>query len=530
MGRQSKPAPRHASEPTQRAVRVEQLKNKQGHRHPGGSVTNMTTQLEAPRPQIDRTLYIDLDGTLLKTDMLWESALLLVRSKPWLFFSLLMSAIKGRAYLKRYIANRVDIKPETLPFNRELLEWLRLQHDKGRRLVLATASDELLARKIAAHLNIFADVIGSDGVNNLKSSKKLASIQQQGADFEYAGNSRSDLIIWNSCTRAIPVGASKSIISALQDSGKLGFTFEKRRRPLSVWRKAIRAHQWSKNFLVFIPLLAGHKLLGRHFVVPALELFWSLSFLASATYILNDLLDLTADREHPQKRFRALASGEVTIPEGIVLALVLFAAGVILSAACSLPALIISLAYVAISMMYSFWLKRLLLIDVFTLSGLYTLRIIGGGVVSGIMLSGWLLSFSCFLFLSLGFSKRTAELCRRAQESDQLSVGGRAYRPSDLPQINQFGVVSGLLSSLVLALYIGSDQVRLLYSEPNWLWLIIPLSLYWITRLWLIAYRGELNEDPVVFALTDSTTIFVCLGYLVVVLFAMSGLHVGFMQ
>ena len=300
------------------------------------------------------------------------------------------------------------------------------------------------------------------------------------------------------------------------------------RPPIRVWSDLIRTHQWSKNVLVFVPVLTSHRILERAYLLPALEMFLSLNLAASATYIFNDLRDLAADRQHPRKRYRALASGQVAIREGIVVAALLGIAGFSLAAYSGIPALLMLAAYVAISLSYSLWLKKKLLVDVFTLSGLYTLRIIAGGVVSGIVLSGWLLSFSVFLFLSLGFSKRTAEI--RASRGGKFNLAGRAYRKSDFFQISQFGVASGFVSSLVLALYVGSDQVRLLYREPAWLWFLVPLFLFWIARLGLLAYRGELHEDPVVFALTDFVTICFAFVGLGVGLLATSGVRLEFMK
>ena len=475
-------------------------------------------------------LYVDLDGTLLRTDVLWESALAEISASPWVIFSLLRLAIRGRAVLKRHLALRVAIRPETLPYNRPFLAWLESQRATGRRLILATASDEIIARDIAKHLGIFDDWIASDGVSNLKGSVKLSRIQaRDGGAFEYAGNSGSDMVIWDQCLRAVPVCAPGSVLAKLKKSGKVSAEFHREPRSWRTWSKLARIHQWSKNLLVFLPVLTSHRILERAALIPALEMFLSLSLVASATYIVNDLHDLAADRQHPRKRFRALASGDVTIPEGIALAGILGMAGYALAALSGVPALLMLTLYVAISLSYSFWLKKKLLVDVFALSGLYTLRIIAGGIVTGIVLSGWLLSFSVFLFLSLAFSKRTAEL-RALHRSSKSNVGGRAYRRSDLLQMNHFGVASGFVSSLVLALYVGSDQVTRLYAEPAWLWFLVPLFLFWITRLWLLAYRGELNEDPVVYALTDrSTLVFggICLG---LGLLAISGLHLGFIK
>lgn len=475
-------------------------------------------------------LYVDLDGTLLKSDMLWETALEELLARPWSIPTLVREAFRGRAAFKRYLALRRGIRPETLPYNEPFLAWLEIERMGGRRLILATASDEVIAKTIADHLGIFQEFVASDGVINLKGARKLALMQaRENGPFGYAGNSRSDLSIWEYCQEAIPVSAAKSVSAEVRKACKVPIEFSRRSRSVRVWSKLVRSHQWSKNLLVFVPVLTSHRIFDRGALLPALEMAVSLSLAASATYIFNDLHDLASDRQHPRKRLRPLASGDVSIPEGIAVAGLLGVTGFGLAALSGMPAVLMLASYVLISAAYSLHLKKKLLVDVFTLSGLYTLRIIAGGIVTSIMLSGWLLSFSVFLFLSLGFSKRAAEI-RAFQRPGKTNLAGRAYRRSDFLQINQFGVVSGFTSSLVLALYVGSDQVVRLYREPAWLWMLVPLFLFWISRLWLLAYRGELNEDPVVFALTDRGTLYVGALCLVFGVLAVAGVHVGFIK
>jgi len=450
-------------------------------------------------------LCIDLDGTLIRTDLLFESLARLLRQRPWLLMLVPFWCLRGRAALKRSIARRVTIDVASLPYNAPLVEWLRSQTAAQRQLLLVTAADESLAKQVADHLGLFDRVIASDGRLNLKGRRKLEILRQQvTGEFDYAGNSRADLEIWRHSSDAIAVGASPSLLRRIRAHAPHVTGFDGRSGHLRDYVAVLRVHQWAKNVLIFVPLITSHQ-----FLHPALLLRCALSFLlfslcSSAQYILNDFIDLEADRHHATKRRRPFASGDVPLARGFVLAPVLLTASLV--GALFLSKLFAATlgAYFILSLSYSLYLKRILLLDTFVLSGLYTLRIIVGHVVTGVAFSAWLLSFAFFLFLSLAFSKRGAELHNLQQANG--SVVGRGYRIGDIEQVNLFGVCSAFLSAVVFILYLQSDKVRELYRRPELLWLLSPVFLYWVSRLWIISSRGEIGEDPVLFVLKDPVT------------------------
>jgi 4-hydroxybenzoate polyprenyltransferase len=471
-------------------------------------------------PTSQRPLCVDMDGTLIRTDSLWESVLLLVKSRPWSALLLVYWVFGGRAHLKRKIAARVQVDPAHLPFNPEFLEWLKSERVAGRWLVLATAADESVAQTIAAHFGFFDEVIASNGSDNLKGFKKLARLRERfGDDFDYAGNSRADVPIWNQARLAIAVETPAIVTSRLERDGRLLRSFDRKVTYWKLWRRALRVHQWSKNILVFLPALTSHRILERPVIVRSSLMFLAFSCCASALYIVNDLLDLGSDREHSRKRLRPFASGDLPIVAGVAAVPVLLLVSFSVAGYLGRLSLLIVIAYACVSASYSLWLKRRAPLDVFLLSGLYTFRILAGGVANGIWLSGWLLSFSGFLFLSLAFNKRASELYRN-QEQPDARIRGRGYLASDLPQVNTCGVVSGFISSLVLSFYISSEQVRTLYLQPVYLWLLFPVLLYWLTELWLLSWRGEVDEDPVVFALKSPSTYWLGLVAIILVLIA----------
>jgi 4-hydroxybenzoate polyprenyltransferase len=450
-------------------------------------------------------LCTDLDGTLIKSDLLFESLARLLKQKPWLLLLVPFWCLKGRAALKRSIARQVSIEVASLPYNSPLVEWLRSQKAAQRQLLLVTAADESLANQVADHLGVFDRVIASNGRLNLKGRRKLKALRQHlPGEFEYVGNSRADLEIWRHSANAITVGASSSLLRRVREHAPHVTTFVGRPGHLKDYLVVLRVHQWAKNVLIFVPLITSHQ-----FMHPALLLRSALSFLlfslcSSAQYILNDLVDLEADRHHATKRRRPFASGDVPLAMGFVLAPVLLTASLV--GAMFLSKLFAAAlgAYFILSLSYSLYLKRILLLDAFVLSGLYTLRIIAGHLVTGVPFSVWLLSFAFFLFLSLAFSKRGAEL-HNLQRTNGNMVG-RGYRVDDMGQVNLFGVCSAFLSAVVFILYLQSDKVRELYRQPQLLWLLSPVFLYWASRLWIISSRGEIGEDPVLFVLKDPVT------------------------
>jgi len=451
-------------------------------------------------------LVVDLDGTLLRTDLLQESALRLIKQRPWLALLVPFWLLKGRAYLKRRIFQLVRIDVSLLPLHEELLAWLRDEKMRGRHLTLATASDYDQARSVVEPLRLFDTIMGSDGRRNLKGRQKLQTIVKEcGEKFDYVGNSSSDLHIWRGCRRSVLVNASKRV---QQSAHRLGNVVRVFPPSLTAFRDALRAmrcYQWVKNLLIFVPAVTSHTIFDGAIEGKAALAFFSFSFCASAAYILNDLLDLEEDRRHDSKKQRPFASGRMSIGAGILLALACLSASALIAAFVS-HAFVTALAiYIILTSWYSLFLKRLLVVDVLALALLYTLRVVAGSLATGIVLSLWLLSFAFFLFLSLAFSKRAADLIQH-QRDNQKVVPGRGYVTTDLDAVSIAGMCSGFLSSLVLALYINSESVQLLYSRPALLWGLQPILLYYVTRLWVICRRGELTEDPIQYTVTAPST------------------------
>lgn len=453
-------------------------------------------------------LCVDLDGTLIRSDLLWESLFAFIGHHPEKFVMVFVWLLKGKAHLKRKLAENVELNVAYLPWNEPFIAWLTEQRAAGRRLVLATASDAILARSVAAQLGIFDEVLASDGVFNLKGRNKAKLLHERfGNAFDYAGNSRADWEIWRECRQIVAVDTTAGLTRRLAKTSRLADRFHTAKSRVSVWMRALRLHQWIKNILIFLPLIAAHKMLDLHRFIPALIAFFAFSFAASASYLGNDLLDLNADRIHPRKRFRPIAAGDLSIPSATAASLALFAGGMVLTALTgSQIVTVLVLLYAMVSFAYSTSLKKIVLLDVYILSGLYTLRIVVGGEAGQVPLSGWFLSFSIFLFLSLGFAKRAAELHRVILAHAPPQVPGRGYSATDFLPVMCFGIASAFAAALVLALYMQSAIVQSLYRHPQLLWAIFPVCLYWLTRVWLLAERGELQEDPISFAVKDRTT------------------------
>jgi 4-hydroxybenzoate polyprenyltransferase len=455
--------------------------------------------------QVKCPLCVDLDGTLIKTDLLWESLLALVKQSPLAMFLLPFWLLKGKAHLKQEIAHRVTLDVTTLPYQRNLVEFLSKERESGRELILATASHASLAQAVAAHLGLFEQrVYGSDAGVNLKGVRKVALlIEKYGVrQFSYAGNSSADLPVWAQAREGIVVNGSPGLVHRAQALTTVREVFSEPVNWLKLLAKALRVHQWAKNVLVFIPVIASHQITDKTLLLQAGVAFLSFSFSASAVYILNDCLDLSSDRRHPRKKNRPFASGHLSIPFGLLLALGSLLAGVLLALVLPQPFLLVLAAYLLLTTGYSFYLKQFVLLDVIVLAQLYTVRVYGGGAATGVTPSHWLLTFSLFLFLSLALVKRFTEL-RLASESEGKELHGRGYWVTDQEHISSIGSASGLLAVLVLALYISSKEVLLLYSHSEVLWLICPVMLYWISRVWMLAYRNRMDDDPVVFAVRD---------------------------
>lgn len=449
-------------------------------------------------------LVVDLDGTLLRTDSLHESTLLLLRARPHRAFSLLLWLGQGKARMKREIAQRVALDAASLPYHEEFLAWLAVERKRGRRLVLATAADEKIAHAVSAHLGLFDEVIASDGHANCAAQRKARLLAEKFGErgFDYAGNSRDDLPVWKQARRAIVVAAPPSVRRLAAQHHEIEREFGGPRRDLGAWLTALRLPHWMKNLLLFLPLLGAHQILDPALLSVAIVAFLAFGLCASSVYVINDLMDLESDRHHPRKRNRPFASGALSPLAGAGVAAALLASSFLAAWLVGADLLFWLGVYFAVTVAYTFWLKRQVIVDALSLAGLYTLRIIAGGAAVGIAASFWLLAFSLFLFLSLSFVKRYVEL-QVALSEVRGEAKGRGYRTGDLPLIQALGVAAGFAAVLVLALYINGESVVQLYRHAELMWLNVPILLYWITRIWMMAHRGDMPEDPVLFALKN---------------------------
>jgi 4-hydroxybenzoate polyprenyltransferase/phosphoserine phosphatase len=459
--------------------------------------------VSSPSP-VSRPLCVDLDGTLVRSDLLIEAVFALLKLNPLYVFLLPLWLLRGKAAIKQRIADRVELEVTLLPYNQPLLEWLRQQKAQGRPLILATASNTKYAEQVGFHLGLFDEVLASDSETNLSGTRKrdrlVAAFGERG--FDYAGNDAVDLPIWAKAGGAILVDTPPVVAQRAGAVTEVAQVFTSRRPGWRDYVKAVRVHQWLKNLLVFVPLVMAHQVTDFTLLLQAVLAFVGFGLCASSVYVLNDLLDLESDRKHPSKCRRAFAAGTIPIQHGLLLIPLLLSAAFAL--ALLLPPWFLAAlsVYYAVTLAYSLRLKRVILIDVLVLAGLYTLRVIAGGAATGLGPSFWLLAFSMFLFLSLALVKRYSELLL-VQAQEQEIAAGRGYQVVDLETLAHFGVASGYASVLVLALYIDSAAVDTLYRYPEVLWLICPLFLYWISRVWLLTRRDMMHEDPILFAIED---------------------------
>lgn len=457
----------------------------------------------------DIHLCVDLDGTLINSDLLFEAALLLLRERPLYIFILPIWLLKGKAHLKRELALRVSIDPATLPYDKRTLEIIKRARANGTTCALVTASDQTQAESISAYLGHFDKVIGSNGVTNLSGKKKAAKLVSLYGNrgFDYVANHRVDLAIWKHARRAWVINGPRILAERVSRLSDLAEHHPAQRASIITWLRAVRVHQWLKNLLILVPLFAAHQF-SINTALQALAAFIAFSLCASGVYVFNDLLDLNADRLHPRKKLRPFAAGNLKIVHGLAAAPLLTLAGFAVTWWC-VPALlpILGLYYLA-TLAYSLRLKQIHMLDVMLLASLYTIRIIGGAVAIDVPLSFWLLAFSMFVFLSLAMLKRYTELFGLMSEG-RNQISGRGYTSEDLTLLQALGGASGYLSVLVLALYINSPESLALYSRPELLWLLCPLLLYWISRAWSLVQRGRMHDDPLVFSLTDQVSLFI---------------------
>ncbi len=461
-------------------------------------------------PHQPRPLCVDLDGTLVKSDTLVDALLVMVRTHSRALVLVPGWILKGKANLKREVGERVLLDPSHLPYNRPLLTYLDQQKGLGRALYLTTGADRRLAERVAAHLGIFTGVLASDGRTNLTGHNKLASFQARFGDagYDYIGNSRADLPLLAHAGAAMVANPDTALRRAVRERRfPVAQQFMDRASGLKTLQRTLRVHQWAKNFLIFLPFVLAH---AWHAVtvLQACLAFACFSLCASGTYIVNDLLDIEADRKHPRKRRRPFAAGDLQAKAGVVLAAALLAAAFVGATALSGRFAAWLGLYLVVTLAYSLYFKRVALVDVVLLSGLYTLRLLAGAAATGVPISTWLAAFSVFIFLSLAIVKRFAEL-QNLRAAGQVPMNGRGYLLSDAEQLRAFGTSASYAAVVVFALYISGQDVTTLYPHPERMWLITPLLILWISRVWLLASRGELDEDPVIFAVTDRVSLLI---------------------
>ena len=470
-------------------------------------MTTIPPLAQTPVRRIDPAqlpLIVDLDGTLTYSDLLWEALLLFIRQQFWRLWRLPLWLFKGKAGFKQQLGEQVEVNPATLPYDQVLLRQIARERDGGRRIVLATGAGRRFAEAVAAHIGLFDDVLATgDGVNLTSSNKADALCRLYGArGFDYVGNSRADLAVWAVSRNAYAVTRAPFRLADGRSTTHMGAA---RVNVALALLKAMRPRQWLKNLLVFVPMLAGHAL-NLTTLAQSATAFVAFSLCASSAYLLNDALDAHDDRLHPVKRRRPIADGSLPLSVAMLGSPLLAVAALAWCASQDWLLAGVVLIYFVCTLSYSLLLKRLLMIDIVALAVLYTLRILGGSASTGIEPSFWLLAFSFFIFLSLALLKRYSELFNlHRQGKDKTS--GRGYTTADKTPISVMGVNSAFLSVLIFMLYFNSQTVLTMYRHPHFLLGIVPLLVFWLGRLWTLAFRGQVNEDPVLYVSKDKVSL-----------------------
>lgn len=456
--------------------------------------------------ELERPLVVDLDGTLIHSDLLWESIVLFLKKNILRAWLLPVWLFAGKAAFKDKLAREVDLDPAALPYDPAVLALVRAERARGRSIVLATGAQRRFAEQVAAHLGLFDLVLATgDGVNLTSHNKARRLADLYGArGYDYIGNARADLPVWLGCEEAWSVTSTPFRLGDGRDTRHSGSVRPGLARALF---KALRPRQWLKNLLVFVPMLAGHALDLQTFTA-ALTAFAAFSLCASSAYLLNDALDAQDDRVHPTKHTRPIASGALPLPVALFASPLLALAALALCAATNVLLLGAVLVYFVSTVAYSVWLKRLLMVDIVALAILYSLRVIGGAAATGIPPSFWLLAFSFFIFLSLALLKRHSELINLHKRGKD-KTRGRGYTVEDRLPVGVMGVNSAFISVLIFMLYFNSSNVLELYRTPEWLAGILPLLVFWLGRLWVLSFRGQVNEDPVLYVSRDRASLVV---------------------
>jgi 4-hydroxybenzoate polyprenyltransferase len=449
-------------------------------------------------------LCIDCDGTLIKTDLLHEAFLLLLKQSPLKLGKLFFWFLKGKSFLKLKLSEAVEFNYSSLPYRGEILDLIKQERKKGRKIALATASPFKWAEGIEEHLNLFDKIIATKDKLNLSGKHKALKLVELYGErgFSYAGNSHVDIHIWRHADAAIVVNPDLKLKRKVEQVTTVSKFINTEHASVFTYLRTLRIYQWLKNLLIFVPMLAGHKFTDSSILMNSIFAFFSIGLCASAGYVINDLLDLESDRMHIRKRNRPFASAAIPIHRGILLFPLLILISLFIVLFLPEKFIIILSLYFCFSIIYSLVLKKFVIVDVLMLAILYTIRIIAGSIATGIAPSFWLLAFSMFIFLSLAIVKRYSELLALHQQNKN-NTEGRGYFVSDLSVLMSLGAGSGMASVLVLSLYINNSETSALYPYKYWLWMLPPILLYWVSRLWMKANRGEIHDDPVIFAATD---------------------------
>ncbi|MBL0405954.1 UbiA family prenyltransferase [Microvirga aerilata] len=466
-----------------------------------------TLEIETPSTDKLRPLVVDLDGTLIASDLLIETAFSELGRRPHSLFEMLTALSKGKAALKHRLSEPVDFDPSTLPYDPEVLALIRQARAEGRPVYLASASHQRLVESVANHIGEFTGWFASNETTNLAGARKAQQLVEAFGErgFDYVGNDAADLPVWEKAAKSIairtPAGVRKKLARQCPEAEHLSHV----RPTWRTWAKMMRVHQYAKNALIFLPILAAHLFTVEAFA-QALLAFVAFSLCASSIYILNDLVDLQDDRGHRSKCKRPLPSGAIPLMHGVIAIPILFLGALAVGAAVSLPFLGVLLGYFALTTAYSFALKRMMVVDVITLAGLYSVRVIGGAVATSIIVSEWLIAFCMMIFMSLALIKRYVELAAR-RDANLPDPTSRDYKNSDLDIVAALAAAAGFNAVTIFALYISSDTVNQLYSHPQILWLVGPLLMFWIARALMLAGRRLMDDDPVVFALKDRVSL-----------------------
>ncbi len=464
-------------------------------------------------------IVVDLDETLARTDFFYESLLVFVKKNPFnLIKAIWLLITQGKAQLKSEICKSVNIKPELIPYNHKLIDWIKQKKAKGHQLILATATHKSIAESVNEHLGLFDLVLATDENQNLKGLNKRNKLVELYGEkqFTYVGDSYADLKVWPSAYSAVVINPSDKLLKEVQAVSKVETVIAEENSPDRFF-KAIRIHQWVKNFLVFVPLFTSHNLTDGQLVFRAAIAFLAFSLCASAIYIINDLFDLQDDRQHRSKYKRPFASGQMSIIKGVLICIVCLLLSMLLGLYLGADFLGVIIVYLLITLLYSLYFKFVVMLDIVVLAGLYTIRILAGAVAINVELSSWLLAYSMFIFLSLAIMKRYTELYGLKQQGRDESFKSRGYLIKDMQMLAIIGSASGYISVLVMALFINSLSESNLYARPALLWWVCPLLLFWIGRVWLLAGRGGIDDDPIYYVIRDKISW--VLGIIVIVLF-----------